>query len=169
VSADVRRLTERELPRLQAALPSWNRHEYARRVGFQARGLAVQLVAWRGDAAVGRAMLVLPGHPEWSPSAFREGCPEIRDLAVSHDVQRQGVGSALLGALEREAATAGFATIGLAVGIDDAYEAARGLYDRHGYRFAHGPFIAAAQLEMDDGSGVAVASVCEFRVKRLPG
>jgi len=169
VSADVRRLSELEVPRLQATSPSWNRHEYARRVGYQARGLAVQLVAWRGDVAVGRGMLVLPGHPEWSPSAFREGCPEIRDLAVADDMQRQGIGSALIEALEREAAAAGFTTIGLAVGIDDAYEAARYLYERLGYRFAHGPFISASRLDTDDAKGMVVGGVCEFRVKALSG
>jgi len=169
VSAEIRRLSELEVPRLQATSPAWNRHEYARRVGYQARGLAVQLVAWRGDNAVGRGMLVLPGHREWSPSAFREGCPEIRDVAVSQHAQRQGIGSALIEALEREAAAAGFTTIGLAVGIDEAYDAARSVYERLGYRFAHGPFISAARLETDDGNGMVVGGVCEFRVKALSG
>ena len=56
-------------------MPSWNSREYAARLGYQGRGLAVQVVAWEGEMAVGRAMVVLPGHPEWSVSAFREGCP----------------------------------------------------------------------------------------------
>jgi GNAT superfamily N-acetyltransferase len=167
VSAEVRRLTEGEIPSLQAAMPSWNGHEYAKRLGYQSRGLAVQLVAWRDAAAIGRGMLVLPGHPEWSPSAYREGCPEIRDLAVAQEMQRQGVGSSLISALEREALDRGFATIGLGVGLDEEYGSARIVYERRGYVFAHGPFIAAAKLETDDGGGIAVGGVCEFRVKTL--
>jgi GNAT superfamily N-acetyltransferase len=167
VSAEVRRLTQDEVPRLQAAMPSWNRHEYARRLSYQSRGSAVQLVAWRDGVAVGRGLLVLPGHPEWSTSAFREGCPEIRDLGVAPDTQRQGVGSALIEQLERETVAAGFSTIGLTVGLDEDYEAARTVYARRGYRFAHGPFVAAARLETDDGRGLPVAGVCEFRVKAL--
>ena len=48
-----------------------------------------------------------------------------------------------------------------------AYEAARGLYERWGYTFAHGPFVAAARLEDDDGVGFPVAGVCVYLVKTL--
>jgi GNAT superfamily N-acetyltransferase len=167
VKVDVDRLTASDVPRLQAAMPSWNAHEYRDRVAYQSRGLAVQLVAWSGDDPLGRAMLVLPGHPEWSPSAFRETCPEIRDLAVAPQARRRGVGSALIDALEREAIEAGFDRIGLMVGLDDDYAAARAVYERRGYRFAHGPFISAARLATDDGVGLAVGGVCEYRVKSL--
>jgi GNAT superfamily N-acetyltransferase len=167
VNAEVRRLIEDDVPRLQAAMPSWNSREYARRFASQERGLVVQLVAWHEEAPVGRGMLVLPGHPEWSPSAFREVCPEIRDLAVVQATRRQGIGSALIAALEREASVAGFATIGLTVGLDDDYQAARGVYERRGYRFAHGPFISAARLETEDGGAVAVGGLVEFRMKSL--
>jgi GNAT superfamily N-acetyltransferase len=167
VNVDVRRLTPAEVGRLQAAMPSWNVHEYDDRVAYQARGLAVQLVAWSDDEPLGRGMLVLPGHPEWSASAFRETCPEIRDLAVVATAQRQGVGSALIAALEREAIEAGFDRIGLMVGLDDDYAAARAVYERRGYRFAHGPLISGGRLATDDGAGLAVAGVCEYRVKSL--
>ena len=71
-------------------MPAWNTTEYAKRLAFQQRGLAVQLVAWVGDEADGQAMVVFPGHPEWSPSAYREGCPEIRDLGVAAARRRRG-------------------------------------------------------------------------------
>ena len=167
MNVDVRRLTPAGVARLQAAMPSWNAHEYGDRVEYQARGLAVQLVAWSDEEALGRGMLVLPGHPEWSPSAFRENCPEIRDLGVVASAQRQGVGSALIAALEREAIEAGFDRIGLMVGLDDDYAAARAVYERRGYRFAHGPFVSAGRLPTDDGAGLAVGGVCEYRVKSL--
>jgi hypothetical protein len=55
----------------------------------------------------------------------------------------------------------------LGVGLDEDYAAARSLYDRLGYRFAHGPFIGSAKLARDDGSWLAVAGVQEFRVKEF--
>jgi hypothetical protein len=55
----------------------------------------------------------------------------------------------------------------LGVGIDDDYAGARSLYERLGYVFAHGPFVQAARLEMDDGTALPVAGVCSFLVKEL--
>lgn len=165
--AEVRRLARADLLALNDTMPSWNATEYARRLGEQDRGLAVQLVAWIGEEAVGRGMLVLPGNGEWSPSAYRETCPEIRDLGVSVAWQRQGVGRSLIAALEDEARASGAERIGLGVGLDEDYAAARTLYDGLGYRFGHGPFIGSAKLARDDGGWLAVAGVQEFRVKEL--
>lgn len=166
-SIEVRRLTPADLDAFQATMPSWNAREYARRLANQERGLTVQLVAWAGAVAVGRAMLVFPGHPEWSASGFREGCPELRDVGVAEAWQRRGIGSRLIVASEDAARAAGFDRVGLAVGLDDGYEAARGLYERWGYAFAHGPFVQAARLEGDDGVPVPVAGVCVYLVKAL--
>lgn len=166
---EVRRLRREELERFQTGLPAWNGTEYERRLGFQERGLAVQLVAWIGDDAVGKAMVVFPGHEEWSPSAYREGCPEIRDLEVSPAWTRRGVGTALIAAAEVEVRGSGFARIGLGVGLEPSYAAARSVYERLGYRAAHGPFIAAALLEDDDGVAFPVAGVCMYLVKDLAG
>jgi hypothetical protein len=55
------------------------------------------------------------------------------------------------------------------VGVEDDYAAARSLYDRLGYVFAHGPFVQAARLETDDGLGLPVAGVCTYLVKELTG
>jgi GNAT superfamily N-acetyltransferase len=165
---EVRRLAERELSSVNSRLPVWNGREYGRRLSYQELGLAVQLVAWAGRRAVGRAMLVCPGHPEWSLSAHRETCPEIRDIEVSAAWRRRGVGRALIQATETAASDAGFDRIGLMVGDDDAYDAARSLYGRLGYAFAHGPFVSSARLERDDGSSFAVAGVCRYLVKPLP-
>ena len=166
-AVDVRRLAYDEVDRFQAGMPSWNAREYARRLSFQERGLAAQLVAWAGDDPVGRGMLVLPGHPEWTASAFREGCPEIRDLGVADAWRRRGIGSALIGGLEAIARGAGFERIGLGVGLDEDYAAGRAAYERLGYVFAHGPFIQSVGLDADDGSTVAVAGLCEYRIKDL--
>jgi len=164
---ELRRLRAEEVARFQSTMPSWNAHEYAHRVEMQERGLAVQLVAWVGDVAAGRGMLVLAGHPEWSASAFREGCAEIRDVGVADPFRRRGIGSLVIAGLEREAADAGADRVGLSValGLDEA--PARALYEKLGYRFAHGPFVQAARLVGDDGAGMPVAGVCSYLVKQL--
>ena len=163
----IRRLRLEDLAPFQAGMPAWNGHEYADRLAFQDRGLAVQLVAWAAGEAVGKAMVVFPGHVEWSDSAFREGCPEIRDLAVSEAWTRRGIGTALVAAAEREASGAGFDRIGLGVGLEPSYGAARAMYERLGYRTAHGPFISAARLEDDERRPLPVAGVCMYLVKTL--
>jgi GNAT superfamily N-acetyltransferase len=112
-------------------------------------------------------MVVFPGHPEWSPSAYREGCPEIRDLEVAAAWRHRGIATALVAAAERETRSAGYPRLGLGVGIDDDYAAARSLYERLGYAFAHGPFVQAARFEMDDGTPLPVAGVCTYLVKEL--
>jgi GNAT superfamily N-acetyltransferase len=164
---EVRPLREDEVDRFHATMPSWNGREYGERFRYQEWGLAVQLVAWNGDVAVGRGMVVFPGHPEWSESAYREGCPEIRDLSVAETWRRRGIGTTLIREIESICRGAGFTRLGLCVGLDDDYEAGRALYDRLAFAFAHGPFISAALLDNDDGSTLPVAGVCEYRVKML--
>jgi GNAT superfamily N-acetyltransferase len=166
-AVQVRRLTAAELAALDAGMPSWSSREYPRRLAFQDAGLAVQLVAWAGSEPVGRAMLVLPGHPEWSTSAHREGCAEIRDVGVDEGWQRRGIATALIRRLETEAREGGCLTIGLSVGRDEDTGAARALYERLGYRFAHGPYVIAAALERDDGTRMPVAGVVDYLVKPL--
>jgi GNAT superfamily N-acetyltransferase len=164
----VRHLAEPDLRAVNSHLPVWNGREYARRLSYQERGLAVQLVAWDRSQPVGRAMLVLPGHPEWSWSAHRETCVEIRDVEVLAASRRRGVGRALLRAMETTAIDAGAERIGLMVGDDVSYTPARSLYEGLGYVFAHGPFVSSARLEAEDGSSFAVAGVCRYLVKQLP-
>jgi GNAT superfamily N-acetyltransferase len=168
----IRRLRREDLEGFQAGMPAWNAGEYARRLAFQDRGLAVQLVAWIGDEPAGKAMVVFPGHEEWSPSAYRERCPEIRDLEVSAAWTRRGIGTALVAAAEEEVRSAGFDRVGLGTGLEPSYAPARAMYERLGYRTAHGPFIQAARLEDDDGRPFPVAGVCVYLVKdlgRAPG
>jgi GNAT superfamily N-acetyltransferase len=148
-------------------MPSWNSREYAKRLAYQDRGLAVQLVAWAADEPVGRSMLVLPGHPEWTVSDLREGAPEIRDVGVADAWQRRGIGTRLIEASAEEARDAGFDRVGLSVGLEESYGGAQQMYERLGFERAHGPFISSARLEAEDGSWFAVAGTMVYLVKRL--
>jgi GNAT superfamily N-acetyltransferase len=81
-------------------LPAWNSGEYGKRLAAQGRGELVQIVAWEGERPIGKAMVLFPGHDEFSVSAQREGCGEIRDVAVAPDARRLGVATAMIAALE---------------------------------------------------------------------
>ena len=131
------------------------------------RGRGRQLASDSLDNRYATGAVWTPGHPEWSASAFREGCPELRDVGVAEDWQRRGIGSRLIAASEETVRAAGFDRIGLGVGLEDSCEAARGLYERWGYIFAHGPFVQAGLLEDDDGVAFPVAGVCVYLIKEL--
>ena len=66
----------------------------------------MQVVAWDGERPVGKAMVLFPSHEEWSVSAEREGCAEIRDVGVVEDHRRRGVATAMISSLESAAAGA---------------------------------------------------------------
>jgi hypothetical protein len=72
-------------------MPAWNSTEYARRLAAQGRDELVQVVAWHADGPVGKAMVLFPGYDEYSVSAEREVCGEIRDVEVEPHVRRIGV------------------------------------------------------------------------------
>jgi ribosomal protein S18 acetylase RimI-like enzyme len=166
VTIELRRLARVDVARLDRWLPVWNTAEYERRLAAQRRGDLVQVVAWAGDRPVGRGMLLFPGHDEYSVSAEREGCAEIRDVEVDVGHRRRGVGAALIGALEAAAVERRFDRIGLSVGRDDEYAGARSLYTKLGYRTAHGPFISGAVLAGTEGP-IPVAGVLDYLVKTV--
>ena len=146
----VRRLEERDLDTLNRDLPAWNGDEYARRLLAQTRLQMVQAIAWDGETPVGRGMVLFPEHEEYSESAARERCAEVRDVWVGEPFRRRGVATALMRALEDEARAAMFDRIGLSVSAGADGEAARALYEALGYRHAHGPFVTSAVLDGDE-------------------
>jgi len=111
----------------------------------------VQVVAWEDDRPIGRGMVLFPAHAEWSISAHRERCAEVRDVGVGESHRRRGVARAVMTALEEAARRAGMRRIGLAVALGEEDAPARGLYDVLGYERAHGPFISSTTLVGDDG------------------
>jgi GNAT superfamily N-acetyltransferase len=162
----VRRLEESDLETLNRRLPLWSAVEYDRRLRAQSRDQLVQAVAWIGEVPVGRGMVLFPEHDEYSTSALREGCAEVRDLFVSRPRRRLGVATALMDELERAASSHGMRIVGLSVALDDDAAPARALYAHRGYRHAHGPYVSSANLEGDEGP-IAVGSVEDYLVKDL--
>jgi GNAT superfamily N-acetyltransferase len=165
-SVDVRRFEDRDLETLNRDLPLWNGGEYARRLLAQTRLQMVQAIAWDGATPAGRGMVLFPEHEEYSDSAARERCAEVRDVSVAEAFRRRGIATAVMHALEDETRSAGFGRIGLSVGIDDDAAPARALYERLGYRHAHGPFVISTVLRGDDGP-FAVGAAVVYLVKDL--
>ena len=126
----------------------------------------VQAVAWIADKPVGRGMVLFPQHEEFSASAVREGCAEVRDVFVARTRRRLGAATALMAELERAAEEQGLGRIGLSVSLDEEAEAARALYERLGYIHAHGPYVSSATLAGDDGP-IVVSAVLTYLVKDL--
>jgi GNAT superfamily N-acetyltransferase len=164
---EVRRLAPSELDRLQRDTPSWNTREYAGRLQAQERGWMVQVVAWADGRAIGRGMVLFPAHPEWSASAHRERCCEIRDVETADTWRRRGVATTMMYELEAAVRENGFERVGLSVGLDEADTAARVLYCTLGYRHAHGPMISSTVLEGEDGRRIPVGGVVAYLVKEL--
>jgi len=124
----------------------------------------VQVVAWDDERPVGRGMVLFPEHEEYSDSATREGCAEVRDVFVAPDHRRRGAAEAIMAVLEDSARAAGMVRIGLSVALDDGAAPARALYEKLGYRHAHGPYIGSATLDGDDGP-MPVGAVLTYLVK----
>ncbi len=148
-------------------MPAWNSTEYVKRLAAQERGELVQLVAWRGERPVGKAMVLFPSHDEYSASALREGCGEIRDVAVAPEARRLGVATAMIGALETAVRERGLPRIGLCVALGEDDAPARTLYEKLGYVVAHGPFITSTNLDDDECRPIPVGAVMSYMTKRL--
>jgi len=167
VTAEIRPLAASELEALTQDLPAWNSNEYRERLAAQGRRELVQVVAWEGARAVGKAMVLFPEHDEYSVSASRELCAEIRDVEVVEDARRRGVGSALIRSLEDAVRERGMSRIGMSVAIGEGAGPAELVYGKLGYVPAHGPFISSTDLRDDDGRPIHVGAVMAYLVKEL--
>lgn len=99
----------------------WQEHAAGRRVTF---------VAVSGGLIVGYTNLVWKS--DYDP--FQESdIPEINDMHVVDEFQKQGIGTALIRACEDLAAAQGIAVIGIGVGLTPDYAAAQRLYPKLGY------------------------------------
>lgn len=163
---EVRRIAAGDIEALNDRLSLWNASEYEKRLIAQDRLQLVQAVAWFDGLPVGRGMVLFPEHEEFSASAAREGCAEVRDVFVVRPRRRLGVATQVMSALEGAVREQGLRRAGLAVGLDDDAAPARALYERLGYRHAHGPFVSSTNLIGDEGP-VAVGAVMDYLIKDL--
>ena len=163
----IRRLAASELEAFARDLPAWNSTEYAKRLAAQERGELMQVVAWDSGRAVGKAMVLFPEHEEYTESARRERCAEIRDVEVVEQGRRRGIGSAMIRALEDSARERGMARTGMSCAIGRDAGPAELVYGTLGYVRAHGPFISSTDLWDDDGRPIPVGAVMAYLVKQL--
>ena len=162
----IRRLDATELDALNEELPSWSAGEYDRRLRAQGRGQMVQAVGWLAGRPVGRGMVLFPEHDEFSPSAVREGCAEVRDVFVLRQRRRLGIATAIMAELEEAAREQGMGRVGLSVAVAEEGAAARALYAILGYRHAHGPYVSSTTLTGDEGP-IPVSAVLTYLIKDL--
>lgn len=159
------RLAEAEIPALVEHLPR-PRAKHVERLERQRRGELLYLIAWRGATPLGHAVLKAPRAVDLAPGQ-KAGCSEIEDLFVAAAERRRGVGNLLLDAAEREARRQGFASVGLAVGVENA--AARRLYERRDYADSgYGEFVLFGSVSAD-GDTQRWEERCIYLVKQLDG
>ncbi len=164
MAIQVRALVRADLDVLNHELPSWSSEQYPRRLEAQDRGEMVQVFAWDGAEPVGRGMVLFAEHEEYSASAVREGCAEVRDVFVAPSHRRRGAARVIMTALEEASRRTEWARIGLDVSLGEEDAPARALYDALGYRHAHGPFVSSATLDADDGP-LHVHGVLDYLIK----
>jgi GNAT superfamily N-acetyltransferase len=151
LAVDVKPVTRRDVPLLEADLPFGVPEKHADRSIRQGKGQVVYLIAWYNGAPIGHALLKWQGAEEDQVvSALQGMCPDVEDLLVLESFRSQGVGRQILDAAERLACERGFPHIGLSVGAGSPR--ARSLYEHLGYRDAGlGPLHE--HLEYLDASG----------------
>lgn len=157
---DVRPIDPDELDAVCAAMPWRWRRQHAGRLALQRADEGMYLIAWVDDAPLGHVLV------KWTGG--RAGHPEIEDLFVAESHRNAGIGKALLGAAEEEARRRGLEQVGLAVGLDEGYDAAHHIYDARGYEDAGlETFWLIWTATDDDGVERDGRELCVYRVKAL--
>jgi GNAT superfamily N-acetyltransferase len=123
--------------------PAWKSDSrWSRYLAEQGQGLRQVLVAEEAAAIVAYGSLAFVSQ---NPVFRRARIPEIQDLVVAEGHRRAGLGGRIVRALEERARGAGYARVGIGVGLYRDYGAAQRLYWRLGY--------------VPDGEGVSYKNV----------
>jgi [ribosomal protein S18]-alanine N-acetyltransferase len=134
-------------------------------------GRGTYLVAWDDGAPVAHAHVawddgapVAHAHVAWTDTQL--GVPEIQDVFVCDDRRRQGLGTAVTLAAERAAEARGHRRISIGTSIDN--DAARGLYEKLGYRDAGAAPVRVQGTIMIRTGPLEVDDTIVYLVKELP-
>jgi GNAT superfamily N-acetyltransferase len=110
----------------------------------------VSLIAVAGSEVVGYVAIVW----ESDYAGFRsQGVPLVHQILVSERWRRRGVATLLMDAAERLAAERGVSTLGITVGLFDAYGPAQRMYGRRGY-VPDGRGACQGQVPLAEGAEV---------------
>ncbi len=126
----------------------------------------VSLIAARGSEVVGYVAFVWESHY----AGFRDrGVPLVHQILVSEPWRRRGVATLLMDAAERLAIERGVSTLGITVGLSDAYGPAQRLYGRRGY-VPDGRGACQGQTPLGEGARVRLDhDVMLWLTKELTG
>ncbi|HEX8713702.1 MAG TPA: GNAT family N-acetyltransferase [Terracidiphilus sp.] len=131
----------------------WKKTEtqYRRYLDDQAAGSRLCRVAFVNGQFAG--YVTLNWQPTYPPFA-EAGIPEIQDLNVLPEFQRQGIATRLLDEIEALAGER-TSTIGIAVGLHPGYNAAQRLYGRRGY-IPDGRGITCRDRFLEEGAQIVL-------------
>jgi ribosomal protein S18 acetylase RimI-like enzyme len=171
MQVDVRPLGADEVKQLQRWLPPEHPEAHVRRLQDQRMGRVTYLVAWADGRSVGH-LLVRWGGPTNPELLWRLGDradhPYVEALLVHPAYRSRSIGTQLLAEAERLVRTNGYASVGLAVAVDNVR--AWALYDRLGYRDADlGEFTNHWSYIDEAGHEVADTETCWYLIKPLAG
>lgn len=125
-------MIESDVDSLAQTFACWNKHreQYERYWKENQDARRVTLVAVSNEQVVGYANIIW--QPDYEP--FREaGIPEINDMNVVTEFQKQGIGSALIQEAECIARQHGKEVMGIGFGLTPDYGSAQRLYPKLGY------------------------------------
>ncbi|HKO84088.1 MAG TPA: GNAT family N-acetyltransferase [Actinomycetota bacterium] len=139
---------------------------FADRLARQHQERGVLLVAWLAAQPVGDVYLLAEPADVPKVRHYLPGVPQLHHLEVVGPLQRCGIGTALVQALEDTARRLGDERLALGVGLANVH--ARRLYERLGYvDWDHGPVVGTWRAVGDDGTAVTVSQLIDILVKHL--
>lgn len=134
-------MTRADIDAIFRAFVSWNktRGQYEHYYAENEAGQRVTFVARRNGHVIGYSNVLWVS--DYAPFT-QAGIPEISDLNVVVEAQKQGVGTAPIEACEAAMRHAGKRTVGIGVGQTDDYENAQRLYPQLGYVYEDAPPVS---------------------------
>lgn len=152
---------------LEAWQPTGCTGTHARRFARQIDGTSTFVIAWDAPGLpVASCEIRWNGCAAPEVAAVFRDCPELNGLQVwPESKQGHGVGTALIGEVERRVHERGVTRLGL--GVDDHNGRAAMLYLRMGFAETGVRYLDRYFYVADDGTRSDVADPCRFLVKTL--